>query len=80
MDELIKLVSEKANISAEQAKQAVDSVLGFIKDKLPGPIGEQVTNLLNGAGGLAGQAGGALGDVAGKAGEALGGLFGGKKA
>ena len=80
MDELIKLVSEKANISADQAKQAVESVVGFIKDKLPGPIGDQVTNLLSGAGGLAGQAGGALGDVAGKAGEALGGLFGGKKA
>ncbi len=80
MDELIKLVSEKANISADQAKQAVESVVGFIKDKLPGPVGEQVTNLLSGAGGLAGQAGGALGDVAGKAGEALGGLFGGKKA
>ena len=80
MDELIKLVSEKANISADQAKQAVESVVGFIKDNFPGPIGDQVTNLLSGAGGLAGQAGGALGDVAGKAGEALGGLFGGKKA
>lgn len=85
MDDLIKLVSEKANISAEQARQAVESVLAFIKDKLPGPIGEQVTNLLSGAGGLAGQAGGlagqaggAMGDVVGKAGEALGGLFGGK--
>jgi uncharacterized protein (DUF2267 family) len=79
MDELIKLVSEKANISAEQAKQAVESVLAFIKDKLPGPIGDQVTNLLSGAGGLMGQAGGAMGDVVGKAGETLGGLFGGKK-
>ncbi len=79
MDELIKLVSEKANISAEQAKQAVESVLAFIKDKLPAPIGEQVTNLLSGAGGLAGQAGGAVSDVVGKAGETLGGLFGGKK-
>lgn len=79
MDDLIKLVSEKANISAEQAKQAVESVLGFIKEKLPAPIADQVTNLLSGAGGVLGQAGGALGDVAGKAGDALGGLFGGKK-
>ena len=78
MDEVIKLVSEKANISAEQAKQAVDAVLAFVKDKLPGPVGEQVTNLLSGAGGLAGQAGGAMGDVVGKAGGALGGLFGKK--
>lgn len=78
MDDLIKLVSEKANISAEQAKQAVESVLAFLKDKLPGPIGEQVSNLLSGAGGIAGQATGAVGDVVGKAGEALGGLFGKK--
>ena len=80
MDDLIKLVSEKANISTEQAKQAVESVLAFIKDKLPAPIGEQVTNLLSGAGGLLGQAGGSVNDVVGKAGDALGGLFGGKKA
>ena len=79
MDDLIKTVSERAGITAEQAKQAVESVLAFIKDKLPGPIGEQVTNLLSGAGGLAGQAGGAMGDVVGRAGETLGGLFGGKK-
>jgi hypothetical protein len=79
MDDLIKLVSEKAGITAEQAKQAVESVVAFLKDKLPAPLGEQVTNLISGAGGLAGQAGGALGDVAGKASEALGGLFGGKK-
>ncbi len=72
MDELIKLVSEKANISADQAKQAVDSVMTFLKERLPAPLGEQVTNLLSGAGGTAG-------DVMGKAGEALGGLFGGKK-
>ncbi len=78
MDDLIKMVSEKANISAEQAKQAVESVLAFLKEKLPGPIGEQVSNLLSGAGGLAGQATGAVGDVVGKAGEALGGLFGKK--
>ena len=75
MDDLIKLVSQKANISTEQAKQAVDSVLAFLKDKLPAPIFDQVTNLLSGAGGITGQAG----DVVGKAGEALGGLFGGKK-
>jgi len=48
MDDLIKLVSEKAGISAAQAKQAVESVMAFLKDKLPGPIGEQVTKLEDG--------------------------------
>ncbi len=78
MDELIKQITEKAGITADQAKKAVESVMAFLKDKLPGPIGEQVTNLLSGAGDLAGKATGAAGDVVGKAGEALGGLFGKK--
>ncbi len=71
MDELIQLVSKKANISADQARQAVESVLGFLKEKLPKPIADQVTALISGAGGAAG-------DVAGKAGDALSGLFGKK--
>jgi nucleoid DNA-binding protein len=68
MDELIKLVSKKANISADQAKQAVDSVLAFLKDKLPAPVLDQIKAALSGkqvdAGGVS---------------SALGGLFGGKK-
>lgn len=57
MDELVKTVTEKAGISAEQAKAAVTSVLEFVKAKLPG-VGEQVQGLLAGGegGGLAGAA------------------------
>jgi hypothetical protein len=72
MDDLIRVVSAKANISGEQARQAVESVLAFIKDDLSGPIGEQVMNLLSGVSGQTGQAGGALGDVTGKAGAVSG--------
>ena len=68
MDELIKLVSKKANISADQAKQAVDSVLAFLKDKLPAPVLDQIKAALSGK------------QVdAGAVSNALGGLFGGKK-
>jgi len=49
VDELIKTVSEKAGINAEQAKTAVNSVVDFIKGKLP-MIGDQVQGLLNGSG------------------------------
>lgn len=49
MDELIKTVSEKAGISAEQAKSAVNSVIEFAKDKMP-MIGEQLQGLLAGGG------------------------------
>ena len=50
MDELIKTVSEKAGINAEQAKSAVNSVMEFIKTKVPG-LGEQITAALSGGGG-----------------------------
>ena len=57
MEELIKTVSEKAGINAEQAKTAVTSVIEFIKGKLP-MLGEQVQGLIAGEGGgtLAGAA------------------------
>lgn len=67
MDELLKLVSEKANISADQAKQAVETVLNFLGDKLPAPIAAQVKGLL---------AGGA--DKVDDALKGIGGLFGKK--
>ena len=38
MDELIKLVSSKAGIQEAQAKTAVETVVKFLKDKLPAPI------------------------------------------
>jgi uncharacterized protein (DUF2267 family) len=64
MDELIKMVSSKAGISEAQAKEAVETVLGFLKDKLPAPVAGQIDALLKGD----------LGGVTG----ALGGLFGKK--
>lgn len=68
MDELVKLVSEKTGLSEEMSKVAVETVLNYLKDKLPGPIAGQIDNVLGG-----GESGG-LGDLAG----GLGGLFGNK--
>ena len=67
MDELVKLVSEKAGIPEEAARQAVETVIGFLKEKLPAPIAGQIDgilqnvdlgqagNLLSGLGGLLGK-------------------------
>ena len=33
MDEVIKMVADKTGISADQAKSAVETVMGFLKDK-----------------------------------------------
>ena len=49
MDELIKMVSEKAGISADQAKTAVTSVFEFLKGKLP-MLGDQLQGLVGGGG------------------------------
>lgn len=75
MDELIKQVVERAGISESQARTAVETVAGFLKERLPAPLAGQVDGAL-------GAAGGAVGGLAGKAGDVLGGLggmFGGSK-
>lgn len=46
MEKLITLVKEKTGITAEQATSAVETVLKFLKDKLPGPVGGQIDNAL----------------------------------
>jgi hypothetical protein len=74
MDELIDLVVEKTGLPKDTAKVAVETVVNFLKDKLPEPIAGQIENLLEGGefnledlGDL-----GDLGDLA----KGLGGLFG----
>lgn len=66
MDELIKLVSKKTGLSQEMSKTAVDTVLNYLKQKLPAPIAGQLDGILGGgstldAGGLAKGLGGLLG-------------------
>jgi uncharacterized protein (DUF2267 family) len=69
MDELVKLVAEKTGLSEDKAKVAVETVLGFLKDKLPGPIAGQIDSVLGGEGGAP--------DLGGMA-QSLGGMFGKK--
>lgn len=65
MDQLVKLVSDKVGISEKQAKQAVEVVMGFLKDKLPPQLAGTVDKALSDEGG------GDLGDAA----NMLGGLL-----
>src|ERR1051326_6600680 len=75
MDELINQVVAKTGISEEQARTAVETVVGFLKERLPAPIAGQVDGAIAGSagviGGVGGQGGGGLGDP--------GGMFGGTK-
>jgi hypothetical protein len=50
MEELIKLVTQKTGIPTEQAQAAVETVIKFLKEKLPGPVGSQIEGVLSGKG------------------------------
>lgn len=73
MDQIVKLVQEKTGIAEDQARMAVQTVVDFLKTKLPEPLAGQIDSLLGGGsgGGLMDQAQGMLGG--------MGGMFGGKK-
>lgn len=64
----MKQVSAKAGISEDQARSAVNTVVDFVKTRLPAPIASQIENAMSGeGGGIAGT----VGDMASK----VGGLF-----
>ena len=48
MDELVKLVADKAGITNEQAKVAVETVVSVLKKKLPAPLAGQIDSVLGG--------------------------------
>lgn len=66
MDQLIKMVQDRANIDEGPARTAVDTVVGFLKDRLPDPIAGQIDGVISGSSGSEGgspmdQVGGILG-------------------
>ena len=83
MDDLIKTIQEKTGLPVDKAQDVIETFVGFIADKLPGPIGDQVKGFLGGGdegGGDAGDGGGGgLLDQAKDALGGLGGLLGGDK-
>ncbi len=72
MDQLIAMITEKTGLSAEKAEEVVGMVIGFVKDKLPGPIASQLDGLMGG-GADAGDGGDMMDNVK----KGLGGLLGG---
>ncbi|TAH39918.1 MAG: hypothetical protein EYC69_12490 [Bacteroidetes bacterium] len=69
MDNIVKMVTEKAGISESQAKLAVDTVVSFLKDKMPAGVGSQVESFMKGGSG-------SFGDLAGGLKDKVGGMFG----
>jgi hypothetical protein len=77
MDELIRQVAERTGIGEDKARTAVDTVVGFLKQRLPAPLAGQLDGVLGG--GAASGGGGGLADQAGDVLGGLGGMLGGKK-
>ena len=70
MDDLIKQITERTGLPADQARAAAQTTIDFLKEKLPESMRGYVDMALNS---------GMIDDVAGQAGNILGGLFGGTK-
>lgn len=69
MDELVKEVAQKTGISEDAAKTAVETVVSFLKDKLPAPLAGQIDGVLASPGTAK-----MVSDLA----DGLGGIFGKK--
>jgi hypothetical protein len=70
MTEIVNMVSQKTGLDEAKSQQAVDTVLGFLRDKLPAPIASQVERVMSGDGGAGKEKGGG---VAGAVKDMIGG-------
>ncbi len=66
MDELVNTLTQKTGLPEDQARVAVDTVVNYLKSKLPASVAGQVDNALSGEGSSIS--------------ERLGGIFGKKSA
>jgi hypothetical protein len=71
MDELVSLVAQRAGIGEDKARTAVESVVGFIKGRLPESMASQLDSVIAGGGASTAK------DLTGKLGGLAAGLGGG---
>jgi hypothetical protein len=77
VEELVRQITERTGISEAQASTAVETVLGFLRNRLPASLAGQLDSLVGGGAGVAGDLAGTAGDVAGNVLGGLGGMLGG---
>lgn len=68
MNEIIQRLIAKTGLPEQQAAVAVETVIGFLKEKLPPSMGAQLDSLVSGQPGAM--------DKMGGLGASLGGMFG----
>ena len=72
MNEIIQRLIERTGLPEDKAAVAVETVVGFLKEKLPAPMASQIDSLMSGGdSGTASNLGGI--------GSSLGGMFGKKE-
>jgi hypothetical protein len=69
MEELVNQIAQRTGISADKARTAVDTVVGYLKERLPDPVASQLDSVVSGK-----ATGGGFSDAA----QSLGGMFGKK--
>lgn len=72
MNEMIQRLIEKTGLSEEQASTAVDTVVQFLKEKMPPQLASQLDSLTGNSDGSSESMVGKLGSM----GASLGGMFG----
>lgn len=70
MNEIIQRLIEKTGLPEDKAVMAVETVIGFLKERLPSPMASQIDHVM-GEG-----EGSSIGEKLGGLGSTLGGLFG----
>lgn len=71
MQDLINKLTEKVGLNADQAKGSVDTIMEFVKGKLPEGLADKVEDMFGGAEGEKIEMGGIMDSIAG--------MFGGAK-
>lgn len=71
MDQLIAQIAQRTGISDEQAREAVNMMIGYLKQELPAPIAAHVDSVLSGQNpqGMVGEAEQLLGGLRGMFGK-----------
>ena len=75
MQDIIKLVTEKTGLSESKAQEVVQMVIGFLKDKLPAGVGNQLDSFIGSKSESNEKSDSTLGNLLG----GVGSIFGGKK-
>lgn len=71
MNEIIQRLIDRTGLPEDKAATPVDTVIGFLKEKLPSPVASQIDSVMGGESGI--------GDKLGGMGASLGGMFGRKE-